>query len=77
MAAVPSNHEFDDIYSLNKDIEKLSDELKDLLHENDKRGAVLNKASNRRIETLQEKINNLKLKRRSLLNTSHNGKIKK
>ncbi len=76
MAAEPSNKELEDINSLNKYIEELSSELTGLVNKSNERGIVLNKIDNRRIETLQENINGLKLKRLTLLKKSRQSKAK-
>jgi flagellin-like hook-associated protein FlgL len=75
MAAKPSSNESDDLNSLNKEIDKLTNELTNLVSKSNERGVVLSNSNNRHIQTLQEAINNLKLKRQSLLKKSYTSKI--
>jgi len=75
MAAKPSSNESDDLNNLNKEIDKLANELTNLVSKNNERGVVLSNSKNRQIETLEETIKNLKLKRQSLLKKSYTSKI--
>ncbi len=75
MATASSNKESDDINSLNKQMKVLNNELENLMSKGNERGVVLNEADNRRMETIQEKINSLKLKRQSLLKNVFTSKI--
>ncbi len=75
MATASSNKESDDINSLNKQMKVLNNELTNLVSKGNERGVVLNEADNRRMETIQEKINSLKLKRQSLLKNVFTSKI--
>jgi hypothetical protein len=75
MATASPNKESDDMNSLNKRIEELNDELTNLVVKSNERGTVFNQTDNRRIETLQKKINGLKLKRQALLKNVYKSKI--
>jgi flagellin-like hook-associated protein FlgL len=75
MAAKPSSNESDDLSSLNKEIDKLTNELTNLVSKTNERGAVLSNSNNRRIQTLEDTISRLKLKRQSILKKSYTSKI--
>jgi hypothetical protein len=75
MATASPNKESDDMNSLNKRIEELNNELTNLVVKSNERGTVFNQTDNRRIETLQKKINGLKLKRQALLKNVYKSKI--
>ncbi|CAF3763984.1 unnamed protein product [Rotaria sp. Silwood1] len=68
MADSASTGKLDSMKNLNQQITQLSDELSKLMARRDARGVNLTSAENRQIEKLEAMLNNLKLKRRTILN---------
>ena len=68
MSGLSTEDNFDDIKNLNVQIDTLTDELKQMMIKTEQRGITLTDAENRRFDKVQQKLNDLKFKRRKLLN---------